>query len=76
MSSSEDVNGNFTGPEWVTEGIFIEILKKNVEGFSRIKTFKVEPGSSVGENYMSIILRVSIGVELKGMMNFFVYYFY
>lgn len=75
MSSSKDVNGNFTTPEWVSKEIFISILKEDVEGFVGIRSFKVEPGSSVGENYMSIILRVSIGVDLEGM-NFFVYYFH
>lgn len=67
MSSSKDVNGNFTIPEWVKEDIFIGILKEDIEGFRAIRSFKVEPGSSVGENYMSIILRVSIGVQLEGM---------
>lgn len=66
MSSSKDVNGNFTIPEWVKQDIFLDILKKDVEGFVAIKSFKVEPGSSVGENYMSIILRVCIGVQLEG----------
>lgn len=70
MSSSKDVNGNFTIPEWVSEDIFIDILKEDVEGFVGIRSFKVEPGSSVGENYMSIILRVSIGVHLTGMKWF------
>lgn len=73
MSSSKDVNGNnFTTPEWVSKEIFLDILKDDVKGFVGISSFKVEPGSSVGENYMSIILRVSIGVDLEGM-NFFLF---
>uniref|UniRef100_T1GAZ7 Uncharacterized protein n=1 Tax=Megaselia scalaris TaxID=36166 RepID=T1GAZ7_MEGSC len=63
MSSNKDVNGNFAAPDWVKEEIFLDILEKDVENFARIQSFRVEPGSSNGENYMSIILRVIIGVQ-------------
>lgn len=66
MSVGKDVNGNFSIPEWVNEEFFIDILKDNFQGFTGIQSFRVEPGISAGENYMSIILRVFIGVKLQG----------
>lgn len=53
-------------PDWVQGELFIDVLKDTVKGFSKIKSFKAESGSAAGENYATIMLRVSIQVELEG----------
>ncbi|XP_017052310.1 uncharacterized protein LOC108095656 [Drosophila ficusphila] len=52
-------------PDWVTADLFEDLLKANVEGFSKVKNFKADSGSAAGENYATIMLRVNIEVELK-----------
>ncbi|KAH8359883.1 hypothetical protein KR093_009297 [Drosophila rubida] len=52
-------------PDWVTAEMFTDVLKESVEGFSKIKSFKAESGSAAGENYVTIMLRVNIEVELE-----------
>jgi len=53
-------------PEWIHKSQFIEILKENVPEFSRIENFFVKPALTAKENYSSLILRVTIDVELIG----------
>ncbi|XP_016980509.2 uncharacterized protein LOC108045619 isoform X2 [Drosophila rhopaloa] len=52
-------------PGWVTAELFEDLLKANVEGFSKVKSFKADSGSAAGENYATIMLRVNIEVELQ-----------
>eukprot|EP00099_Drosophila_melanogaster_P023580 NP_651385.3 uncharacterized protein Dmel_CG10562 [Drosophila melanogaster] len=52
-------------PDWVTAEIFEDLLKANVDGYSKIKNFKADIGSAAGENYATIMLRVKIEVELQ-----------
>ncbi|XP_037723621.1 uncharacterized protein LOC119555966 [Drosophila subpulchrella] len=52
-------------PDWITAELFEDVLKANVEGYSKVKTFKADIGSAAGENYATIMLRVNIEVELK-----------
>ncbi|KAL7727113.1 hypothetical protein ACLKA6_017386 [Drosophila palustris] len=51
-------------PEWIHKSQFIEVLKENEPGFSRIENFFVKPALRAGENYSSLMLRVTIDVEL------------
>jgi len=55
-------------PDWVTAEIFEDLLKANVDGYSKIKNFKADIGSAAGENYATIMLRVKIEVELQGKL--------
>lgn len=57
---------NSTVPDWVQPDVFVDLLKSSVKGFSRIKNFKVSSGVGAGENYSTVMLRVSIDVELEG----------
>ncbi|XP_016952771.1 uncharacterized protein LOC108026365 [Drosophila biarmipes] len=52
-------------PDWITAELFEDVLKANVEGFSKVKSFKADMGSAAGENYATIMLRISIEVELQ-----------
>ncbi|KAH8363316.1 hypothetical protein KR084_008213 [Drosophila pseudotakahashii] len=52
-------------PDWITADLFEDILKANVEGYSKVKSFKADIGSAAGENYATVMLRVNIEVELQ-----------
>ncbi|XP_017052331.1 uncharacterized protein LOC108095674 [Drosophila ficusphila] len=52
-------------PDWVTADLFEDLLKANVEGYSKVKNFKAVIGSAAGENYATVMLRVKVEVELK-----------
>ncbi|KAL7728376.1 hypothetical protein ACLKA6_007467 [Drosophila palustris] len=52
-------------PDWVNAEVFVDVLKESVDGFSKIKSFKAKSGTSAGENYATIMLRVNIEVELE-----------
>ncbi|KAH8383453.1 hypothetical protein KR009_008706 [Drosophila setifemur] len=51
-------------PEWLNETQFEELLKANVDQFSKIVGFQMKPAMAPGENYATLMLRVSIDVEL------------
>nr|AAZ78614.1 CHKov1 [Drosophila melanogaster]AAZ78620.1 CHKov1 [Drosophila melanogaster] len=52
-------------PDWVTAQLFEDVLKSNVDGYSKVRNFKAEMGSAAGDNYATIMLRVNIEVELQ-----------
>ncbi|XP_070143480.1 uncharacterized protein [Drosophila kikkawai] len=52
-------------PDWVTAELFEDVLKTDIEGYSKVKNFKAEIGSAAGENYATIMLRIHVEVELK-----------
>ncbi|KAH8331055.1 hypothetical protein KR067_011017, partial [Drosophila pandora] len=52
-------------PEWLTAEVFEDVLRRNVDGFVKVRSFKPELGSGAGDNYATIMLRVKIEVELK-----------
>ncbi|KAH8355535.1 hypothetical protein KR200_002752 [Drosophila serrata] len=52
------------GPEWLNETQFEELLTANVDKFSKIVGFRVKPAMAPGENYATLMLRISIDVEL------------
>ncbi|EDW81307.1 uncharacterized protein Dwil_GK11996 [Drosophila willistoni] len=51
-------------PVWLNESQFVDILKANVPQFSKIRSFTVKPAMGAGENYATLMLRVTIDVEL------------
>eukprot|EP00099_Drosophila_melanogaster_P002168 NP_001097918.1 CHK domain ov1 [Drosophila melanogaster] len=52
-------------PDWVTAERFEDVLKSNVDGYSKVRNFKAEMGSAAGDNYATNMLRVNIEVELQ-----------
>lgn len=53
-------------PEWINKSLFEEILVANVPQFSRILDFRAKPAMAPGENYATLMLRITIEVELTG----------
>lgn len=53
-------------PKWLNETQFEELLAANVPQFSKIVGFRVKPAMAPGENYATLMLRISIDVELTG----------
>lgn len=53
-------------PNWIIESQFVEILRESVPKFAKIRSFNVKPGLGSGENYSTLMLRVSIEAELTG----------
>ncbi|EDV93452.1 uncharacterized protein LOC6563556 [Drosophila grimshawi] len=51
-------------PKWINESQFVEILRENVPQFSKIQSFNVKAAVAAGENYATLMLRVSIQAEL------------
>lgn len=56
-------------PDWLTQESFVDILRKNVPDFKSIKTFSVSPATAAGDNYLSVILKVDINIELEGELD-------
>lgn len=52
--------------EWLNESLFEDILKKEYKEYQVI-SFVVKDAVPKGENYASMIKRVSIGLKLTGM---------
>lgn len=53
-------------PNWINESQFVAILRESVPKFAKIRSFNVKPGLGSGENYATLMLRVSIEAELTG----------
>lgn len=56
-------------PEWLNEELFEEFLLKDFPNFNKITKFIVKPAVANGENYMTVMLRVLIEVELNDSNN-------
>ncbi|XP_068155225.1 uncharacterized protein [Drosophila tropicalis] len=52
-------------PDWLKAEIFTELLETNVAEYLKTKSFKVNAGTTAGENYQTLMLRIEIEVELK-----------
>lgn len=52
-------------PEWLTEELFREFLEQDFPNFTKISKFSVKPAVAAGENYMTIMLRVTITVDMS-----------
>ncbi|KAH8232280.1 hypothetical protein KR032_003284, partial [Drosophila birchii] len=51
-------------PKWLNETQFEELLAANVAQFSKITDFRMKAAMAPGENYATLMLRISIDVEL------------
>ncbi|XP_013107718.2 uncharacterized protein LOC106087275 [Stomoxys calcitrans] len=52
-------------PAWIDVSLFEKIIKENVNLYKNITKFEVKPGSTAGENYATIILKINVEVELQ-----------
>ncbi|XP_017845822.1 uncharacterized protein LOC108602276 [Drosophila busckii] len=52
-------------PEWITEQRFYCLLKQNCKEFETINRFQCKPAVSCGENYLTIVLRILLEIQLK-----------
>jgi len=53
-------------PDWVNKQLFTGLLKHNYNDFETIKKFGCTAAISGGENYLTIVLRIEIGMQMKG----------
>ena len=60
-------NENLHIPPWVCEDYFVPILEKDVPNFAKVCSFKPIAATLPGENYTSIMVRVVMDIQLKGM---------
>ncbi|XP_013107725.2 uncharacterized protein LOC106087281 [Stomoxys calcitrans] len=51
-------------PSWLRDELFEEILKKDFPKIAKITKFCVKPAVATGENYMTVLLRVTLNVEM------------
>lgn len=51
-------------PEWLVSDIFLEFLEKDFPNIEKIKAFQVTSAVPTGENFLTILLRVKLEVEL------------
>ncbi|ALC45502.1 CG6834, partial [Drosophila busckii] len=51
-------------PKWIDETHFVDILRESLPQFSKIQSFHIKPAMCAGENYATLMLRVSIDAEL------------
>jgi len=64
MSTSDE---NSRLPHWLKADIFEKVLKDTFKNFKEIKSFKAMPGTKPGDNYATIMLRIELEIELKGI---------
>lgn len=53
-------------PEWVNQQLFHSLLEQSNNNFKAIVKFAPEAAITKGENYMTIVLRIHIEMQLKG----------
>ncbi|XP_073842669.1 uncharacterized protein [Musca autumnalis] len=64
MVGDESENGS-NQPEWLTAELFRELLEKDFPNFHKVSQFHIKPAVAAGENYMTVLLRVTIKVEMS-----------
>ncbi|EDV93517.1 uncharacterized protein LOC6563129 [Drosophila grimshawi] len=52
-------------PGWINQQIFSDLLKHNHNDFESIEKFECNAAISGGENYLTIVLRIGIEMQLK-----------
>ncbi|XP_017119025.1 uncharacterized protein LOC108140622 [Drosophila elegans] len=67
--SEPEVDRSNLLPKWLNESQFEELLVANIPKFSKIVNFQAKPAMSPGENYATLMLRISINVELTDKSN-------
>lgn len=58
-------------PKWINEEYFQPIIEKEVDDFVRIKQFISTAATQLGDNYTSVMVRVTITIEVKGESDYF-----
>lgn len=53
-------------PNWVTVDLFENVFRETVPGYKKCISFDVKPGLAPGENYSTLMLRISAKLELQG----------
>lgn len=68
MSNSQTISIERTVevPEWVKADLFEQLLKDTFKDFQNIRSFKAMPGTKPGDNYATLMLRITLEVQLKG----------
>ncbi|XP_034118061.2 uncharacterized protein LOC117576984 [Drosophila albomicans] len=56
-------------PEWVNKQLFTGLLNHNYNDFETIKEFICTAAISGGENYLTIVLRIEIEMQMKDKSN-------
>ncbi|KAH8363283.1 hypothetical protein KR084_007764 [Drosophila pseudotakahashii] len=62
--SEPEIDRSNLVPKWLNESQFVELLAANEAKFSKIVDFRVKPAMAPGENYATLMLRITIDVEL------------
>ncbi|XP_065366731.1 uncharacterized protein LOC135959657 [Calliphora vicina] len=52
-------------PQWLNEKLFQEFLDKDFPNYRTLKKFMAKPAVKTGENFMTVMLRITIELELK-----------
>lgn len=52
-------------PEWLNEQLFEEILAKQIPKYKKITNFIIRPAVKTGENFMTVMLRITLELELS-----------
>ncbi|XP_073842766.1 uncharacterized protein [Musca autumnalis] len=65
MTDQNKVNHTISIPSWIEKSLFENVLKEKVDNFRCITKFDVKPGSTAGENYATVILRIDVDIELQ-----------
>lgn len=55
-------------PSWLKEDVFVEFLKRDIKDFKAIQRFQVQDTCAKGEHFTTTVLRVTITVDLKGVI--------
>jgi len=54
-------------PDWVKPEAFEHLLKRKVKDYRETKSMRAKAGVAAGENYATIMLRIELDVEKKGL---------
>lgn len=56
-------------PSWLNEELFVELLKRDIQDFKTVNRFDVKETCAKGEHFTTLVLRVKIIVDLKGIID-------
>lgn len=56
-------------PKWVTKELFSSLLEQSNRNFKAIIKFVPTSAISKGENYLTVVLRIQIEMQLKGKLE-------
>ncbi|XP_023036270.1 uncharacterized protein LOC111519459 [Drosophila willistoni] len=52
-------------PDWVNQGLFLGLIKEHYSNFCSIEKFIINPAVACGENFLSIVLRIQVSIQMK-----------